>query len=100
MSKKIMILGASILQLPAIEKAKEMGLDVIAVDNLQQVIGFLQCKFTSTTKFIRADKTVSRLSNMQNRLSFLLELVQCIIFSPNTFPFDVASCDPKLNVMY
>lgn len=32
MSKKIMILGASILQLPAIEKAKEMGYEVIAVD--------------------------------------------------------------------
>ena len=30
--KKIMILGASILQLPAIEKASEMGLEAIAVD--------------------------------------------------------------------
>lgn len=30
--KRIMILGASLLQLPAIKKAKEMGLDVIAVD--------------------------------------------------------------------
>lgn len=40
MSKKIMILGASILQLPAIEKAKEMGLDVIAVDMNPEAIGF------------------------------------------------------------
>ena len=40
MSKKIMILGASILQLPAIEKAKEMGLDVIVVDMNQEAIGF------------------------------------------------------------
>lgn len=40
MSKKIMILGASILQLPAIEKAKEMGLDVIAVDMNPEAIAF------------------------------------------------------------
>lgn len=40
MSKKIMILGASILQLPAIKKAKEMGLDVIAVDMNPNAIGF------------------------------------------------------------
>lgn len=40
MGKKIMILGASILQLPAIEKAKEMGLDVIAVDMNPEAIGF------------------------------------------------------------
>lgn len=38
--KKIMILGASILQLPAIEKAKEMGLQVIAVDMNPDAIGF------------------------------------------------------------
>ena len=38
--RKIMILGASILQLPAIEKAKEMGLDVIAVDMNPDAIGF------------------------------------------------------------
>lgn len=35
-----MILGASILQLPAIEKAKEMGLDVIVVDMNPEAIGF------------------------------------------------------------
>lgn len=40
MSKKIMILGASILQLPAIEKAKEMGLNVIAVDMNPDAVGF------------------------------------------------------------
>ena len=38
--KKIMILGASILQLPAIQKAKEMGLEVIAVDMNPEAIGF------------------------------------------------------------
>ena len=37
--KKIMILGASILQLPAIEKALEMGLEVIAVDMNPEGIG-------------------------------------------------------------
>ena len=38
--KKIMILGASILQLPAIEKASEMGLEVIAVDMNPEAVGF------------------------------------------------------------
>ncbi|MHC1719602.1 MAG: ATP-grasp domain-containing protein [Clostridiaceae bacterium] len=38
--KKIMILGASILQLPAILKAKEMGLQVISVDMDKNAIGF------------------------------------------------------------
>lgn len=38
--KKIMILGASILQLPAINKAKMMGLDVIAVDMNPNAEGF------------------------------------------------------------
>ncbi|MBP3554300.1 MAG: ATP-grasp domain-containing protein [Clostridia bacterium] len=40
MNKKIMILGASILQLPAIKCAKEMGLEVIAVDMNPNAIGF------------------------------------------------------------
>lgn len=40
MSKKLMILGASILQLPAIEKAKDMGLNVIAVDMNPEAVGF------------------------------------------------------------
>lgn len=38
--KKIMILGASILQLPAIIKAKEMGLNVVVVDMNPDAIGF------------------------------------------------------------
>ncbi|HGP3673874.1 TPA: ATP-grasp domain-containing protein [Bacillus pacificus] len=38
--KKIMILGASVLQLPAILTAKEMGLYVIAVDMDKNAIGF------------------------------------------------------------
>lgn len=40
MSKKIMILGAGILQLPAIEQAKKMGLQVIVVDMDPDAIGF------------------------------------------------------------
>lgn len=38
--KKIMILGASILQLPAIVKAKELGVEVIAVDMNPEAVGF------------------------------------------------------------
>lgn len=40
MRKKIMILGASILQLPAIKKAKEMNLQVVAVDMDVNAAGF------------------------------------------------------------
>lgn len=38
--KKIMILGASILQLPGIQKAKQMGLQVVAVDMDPCAVGF------------------------------------------------------------
>lgn len=38
--KKLMILGASILQVPAIEKAKSMGLEVIVVDMNPDAVGF------------------------------------------------------------
>ena len=40
MSKKLMILGASILQLPAIEKARELGLETIVVDMNPEAIWF------------------------------------------------------------
>lgn len=50
--KKLMILGASILQLPAIQKAKEMGLQVIAVDMDPDAVGFKEkdviCEVIST----------------------------------------------------
>ena len=38
--EKLMILGASVLQLPAIRQAKELGLHVIAVDMDEKAIGF------------------------------------------------------------
>lgn len=38
--KKIMILGASILQVPAIKRAKDMGLYVISIDMDPKAIGF------------------------------------------------------------
>ncbi|MDV7750681.1 ATP-grasp domain-containing protein [Enterococcus faecium] len=40
MRKKLMILGASILQLPAIEKARDLGLETIVVDMNPEAIGF------------------------------------------------------------
>lgn len=43
--KKLMILGASILQIPAILKAKEMGLQVIAVDMDKKAVGFNEADF-------------------------------------------------------
>ena len=39
-NKTLMILGASILQLPAILKAKEMGLEVVVLDYNPDAIGF------------------------------------------------------------
>lgn len=39
-NKKIMILGASILQLPAIERAVNMGLSVIVLDMNPEAVGF------------------------------------------------------------
>ncbi|SER70975.1 ATP-grasp domain-containing protein [Psychrobacillus sp. OK032] len=39
-NKKIMILGASVLQLPAIKTAKELGFQVIAVDKDKNAVGF------------------------------------------------------------
>lgn len=56
--KRIMILGASILQLPAIKKAKEMGLDVIAVDMNPDAIGF---KEDGITKLIISTIDVPRI---------------------------------------
>jgi len=40
MAKKMMILGASALQVPAIRKAKEMGYEVISVDYDPDAVGF------------------------------------------------------------
>lgn len=40
MAKKMMILGASALQVPAIKKAKEMGYEVILVDYDPEAVGF------------------------------------------------------------
>lgn len=40
MKKTLMILGASILQLPAIKQAKEMGLNVVLVDMNPDAVGF------------------------------------------------------------
>ena len=39
-NKTIMIIGASILQLPAIEEASKMGLRVVALDMNPDAIGF------------------------------------------------------------
>lgn len=40
MSKKMMILGASALQVPAIKKAKELGYEIILVDYDENAVGF------------------------------------------------------------
>ena len=60
--KKIMILGASILQLPAIIKAKELGLQTIVVDMDRYAIGlkeanvFLELSTIDAIKIVEAAK--------------------------------------------
>lgn len=56
--KKIMILGASILQLPAILKAKEMGIEVIAVDMDENAIGVKHADKCLVISTIDIDKVV------------------------------------------
>lgn len=58
MKKRIMILGASILQLPAIRKAKEMGLEVIAVDMNPDAIGFADADIKLVISTIDIPKVV------------------------------------------
>lgn len=63
--KKIMILGASDLQVPAIKEAKKMGLEVIAVDMDENAIGFkysdvnLVVSSTDTEKVLKAAEKYS-----------------------------------------
>lgn len=56
--KRLMILGASILQLPAIQKAKEMGLTVIAVDIEEQAIGFKEADICLPISTIDTEKVL------------------------------------------
>ena len=56
--KKIMILGASILQLPAIRKAKEMGLTVIAVDIDEDAVGFKEADICLLISTIDTEKVL------------------------------------------
>jgi biotin carboxylase len=58
-----MVLGASILQVPAIQKAKEMGLQVIAVDMDNNAIGFKDadiCEVISTIDIPRVVAAAKR----------------------------------------
>ena len=62
--KTIMILGASILQLPAIEKAVEMGLKVVALDMNPDAVGFnvpgVEKEFISTIDIDAAVEAAKR----------------------------------------
>jgi biotin carboxylase len=65
MKKKVMILGASLLQLPAILKAKEMGLRVIAVDMDKDAIGFEYADVCVETSTINIQKVVQEAKKHQ-----------------------------------
>lgn len=59
MQKKLMILGASILQLPAILKAKEMRLQTIAVDMDENAVGFKEADINLVISTIDIPKVVA-----------------------------------------
>ncbi len=63
-NKTLMILGASILQLPAIEKAMEIGLNVVALDMNPNAVGFrvpgITKEIISTTDICAAVKAAKR----------------------------------------
>ncbi|MGF3075661.1 ATP-grasp domain-containing protein [Facklamia sp. P12955] len=73
MKKKIMILGASILQIPAILKALEMGLDVVAVDMNLNAEGF---KIKGITKEIIStiDKELVYEAAVRNNIDGIITL--------------------------
>ena len=63
MMKKLMIVGASVLQLPAILKAKEMGLHVAVVDYNPQAIGMNFTMLQRWTKrlFVKLQSCINRM---------------------------------------
>lgn len=78
MSKKIMILGASILQLPAIEKAKEMELEVVAVDMNPEAVGFcVQGVIKEVISTIDVPAIVE--AAKKHRIDGIMTLVHCIV---------------------
>ena len=64
MGKTIMILGAGVLQLPAIKKAAEMGLKVVALDMNPDAVGFsvsgVACEIISTIDIPAAIEAAKR----------------------------------------
>ncbi|MDY3006757.1 ATP-grasp domain-containing protein [Anaerococcus porci] len=67
--KKIMILGASILQIPAIKKAKEMGLYVISVDMNPNAEGFKYADkkiviSTTETKLVLREAKINKIDGI------------------------------------
>lgn len=59
MNKKIMIIGAGILQVPAIVKAKEMGIEVIAVDMDSEAPGFKYADVCSVISTINIEAVIN-----------------------------------------
>ena len=101
MGKKIMILGASILQLPAIKKAKEMGLEVVVVDMNPDAVGFqtegIEKEIISTIdipEIVKAAKrhsiVISSTINTSTAAAILFFLFLLLIYSaiyPNPYFF-------------
>lgn len=81
--KKIMILGASILQLPAIKKAKEMGLEVVVVDMNPDAVSFqtegIEKEIISTIDIPEIVKAAKR-HVIFAVIALPIVLVVCIIF--------------------
>lgn len=56
--KRLMILGASILQLPAIQKAQSMGIEVIAVDMDKKAVGFKHADISLNISTLDSNKVL------------------------------------------
>jgi len=63
--KILMILGASILQLPAIRKAKEMGLQTVVVDMDKEAIGFKEADISIVISTIDIPRVVEAAKKYQ-----------------------------------
>lgn len=89
--KKIMILGASILQLPAIKKAKELGFYVYAVDADPNAIGFQYANESVLVSTIDTDRIV--LTAVEKQIDGIMTLATDMPMRA------VATVAEKLNLM-
>ena len=111
--KKIMILGASVLQLPAIVQAKEMGLHVIAVDMDPEAVGFrtpdIQREIISTidtervlgvARRLKIDGIMTLASDMPMRTVAAVAHELCLVGVTEDTAFKTTNKEAMRNALY